>query len=397
MGSAEVLSEIIASSREASNVDGPLREEDIWSRHTSSAVWRARRFVGRPHFYPVYRCGDLYSFSPVSLILHKGYLDLDMEMAAEVERSGFQYYSGRKTVDAGVRRLGGPLPVNRKLDDRTELVEAIVEAMREDVRAIERGHPGCSNVVLCGGMDSQNLLLLPWENPTIAASAPPNYELVRTFVQENQLGIDVIRLHDDASLTDAEILVNCCRNNLEHCRWGPDLKSIAKRHDRKVVFWKGQLADVLLTGKWKRYAHGSHTLEDRLSRILVPVGGRGRSLALHLLAESGVLQRRCYRAHWDRGAMWQGAHMSIIRQLTGALALSAYHGPAARRVLQRADLRAVGRDLRPQLGERLYGKPVAYPTSNPSPPRSEFRAGISHLSPFLQLARSLGIRVKVDA
>jgi len=59
-------------------------EPAMWSQH-GPTIWRAERFQGLPHFYPVYRYGDLYSYSLFSLILHKGNLRLDPKVAREVE------------------------------------------------------------------------------------------------------------------------------------------------------------------------------------------------------------------------------------------------------------------------------------------------------------------------
>ena len=84
--------------------------------------------------------------------------------------------------------------------------------------------------------------------------------------------------------------------------------------------------------------------------------------------------------------------MSIIRQLTDALVLSGYHGPAVRGVVSEVDWkRTVHEDLRLSIGNYLHGGPIIYPATNPGPPPSRIRKGLSHLEPFLKILHSVGI------
>ena len=110
-----------------------------------------------------------------------------------------------------------------------------------------------------------------------------------------------------------------------------------------------------------------------------------------------MTQRRMLRNLWYRGAMWQGAHVSMVRQLTDALAVSIYHGPAMQKVISQVDFyRAVQQDVRPRIGEYLRGGPVLYPTDNPGPPLSIIRKDVSHVEPFLKVLTSTGVRVPTD-
>ncbi len=369
-----------------------LTELDVWGTHVPE-VWRAERFSGpRPYFYPVYRHGDLYSYSPLSLILLKGRLDLDPSFAKQVSSPRFRYYSGTVTVDGEIERIGGPLEPKFRIKDTGHYIESIADALHSDVAAAEEHHPGFTNIVLCGGRDSLALLLLPWKNPVLVASGAPNYELVRKFVADHSLGFDVVELlDDDRSLLNFEILVNCCRNRLEHCRYGPHLRRLAEGFDRKVVFWLGQLGDVFLTPKWQTLRHKSRGLKRLIERNLDKIEYRREWNRERATAR----QWRFFDALWRRCAMWQGAHMSIMRQLTGSLVLSAYQGPAMSEVLESVDLfTAVPDDMRPLLGERLFGGPVSFPETNPGPPKSRFRKGHSHLKPFLKQLSSLGIEIR---
>jgi len=59
--------------------------------------------------------------------------------------------------------------------------------------------------------------------------------------------------------------------------------------------------------------------------------------------------------------MWQGARMSMLRDLTDAMVLSGYHEPAVQDVVSQVDWKnAVQMDLRPLIGRYLHGSPGSY-------------------------------------
>lgn len=375
-----------------------LSVDDLWSRHGATMV-RAKRFVGGADFYPVYQHGDLYSYSLISLILRKGHLRLNRRFARQVAQPGFLYSSGTDTLDREIVRLGGPPPCEFTIRTKEDYARHLADALRHDAQGIESVHPGHTNIILCGGKDSCNLLLLPWKNPVLVASAPPNYELVKGFVAANGLRLDVVPLDDaNDSLLPVETLANCTRNNLEHCRWGYHLAELSEQLDRRVVFWKGQAGDLVMTPYWKRWHHtagGVGTTRDpRVAQAFVRYAARRLPKVGRLIQSSGLAQRLLFQSLWSRVAMSLGSHMSLIRQLTNALVLSAYHGPAVRAVLSRVDLhRSVQEDVRPLVGRHLHGRPVVYPATNPGPPPSVHRRGASHLQPFLSALAAAGIPV----
>ena len=392
-GVDSMIHEVMDKSRGNVEVCDLLSEDKIWSKH-GKTIWKAKRFAGTPHFYPVYRYQDFYSYSPLSLILLKGSLRLDRRVARRVSRSDFTYYSSKYTLDRDITRIGGPPRPGFAIQQAGQYAQEMAEAMRKDTDAIESRHPGFTNVILCGGKDSLNLSLLHWKNPVILASQPPNYDLVRKFVTDNGLKYDVIRLaDDDASLLKLEILVNCCRNNLEHCRWGPHLRRLSSTFGGKVIFWKGQNGLAIMSPRWKAWTHPPDS-PGYVSRIFKIFGGHGEYRFNRMLERSTFTQRYFFKLLWYRGAMWQGAHMSIIRQLTNSLVLSGYHGPAVRRVVCQVDLNtAVQEDVRPIIGRYLHGSPVVYPTTNPGPPPSEIRKGISHIDAFVKMLSSCGVAI----
>ena len=371
-----------------------LSEWGMWSQH-GPTIWRTPRFEGKPHFYPVYRYGDLYSYSLLSLILHKGSLRLNPAVVNEVATRTYPYQCGTATLDEEIVRLGGPVKSSRRIRSPEEFARRVAAGMRADAATIERLNPGYTNVLMCGGRDSLNLLLVPWQNPVLVMSAPPNYDLVRAFMADNGLTFDLIELNDtDATLLDVEVLVNVCRNDLAHCRWGPQLARLARELSGRLIFWKGQLGSPFMTAKWKYFCHDRDRLAELADRIVQMTGGRGKHRLRRWLDESSILQRRYQRAAWDRGAMWQGAHVSILRQLTGALVASIYHGPAVREVREAVDLRlAVPYDVRPLIGECLSGSPLVYPSVNPGPGPSAIRDGCSGVATFVESIRRIGVPV----
>ena len=362
-----------------------LTQADIWNVHGPD-LWRTRSFVDCPEFYPVYEWEGYYSFSPTYLLEKKGVLNLDAKVAKKVAAKGFRYLSGNGTIDKEIRRIGGPVVAELQKVSVTELTMQVASAMKKDITLAEKQNPGKTNIVLCGGVDSLNLLLLPWSNPVIVASAPPNDVLVHQFVVDNQLGYDVVSLDDsDSSLLGEEVWANFCRNDLAHCRWGPHVRKLSEQIGHEAIIWKGQLADVFLTEKWRSYAH-PRDLESLLSHLPNSV--------LRMVSNRTAWQSKLRRSYWERGAMWQGAHMSMLRQLTDTLVLSAYHGPEVSKLRARVDFRTgiIG-DVRMEVGALLAGGPVHYPTTNPGPPPSSFRSGHSHVTPLLEELKTYGVRL----
>lgn len=369
-----------------------LTEAHLWQSH-GTVLWRAQSFRGTPSFYPVYRYEDLYSYSPLVLILSKNRFRLDRELAKSCARRHFRFLSGRGVLDRDIARIGAPLRPTNDLSTPQDYIRAIVEALRADVASAEAHHPNLTNVVLCGGKDSLNLLLLPWKNPTLVASAAPNFELVRQFVTDNGLDFQVVELTDaeDADVLASEALENGCRNNLEHCRWGVDLRRLAQAHRRQVIFWKGQLGDLYMTPKWKAVSDSFVEL-TRWGRQAYAAHDALLPASLRRAINGRWLEPRFREICWTRSAMWQGAHMSLLRQVADCLVLSAYHGPAMTRVLTRVNLtHAVPFDLRDEVGRQLLGRPVRYPERNPSPPPSRTRRGRSGPAPFIALLRRAGV------
>jgi hypothetical protein len=346
----------------------------------SCSAWKLERPMEAQSFYPVYRYGDHYSLSPLTLMRLKGHLSFNSRFARAIDgQQRPAYYPMEDTIDSEIVRVGKPLVPSHEIKSEEEFVERLLVAMRDDLAEVEARREGFHNVVLVGGRDSLNLLLQDWRNPVLAVSAKPNYPLVKRFIEENDLPCESLELVDDASLLDLEILANACRNDLVHCRWGPALSRIVSDLDGRAVLWKGQLADTFLTPYWPSYCHPMGLRRPlRVAQLMLGT----RFDPLHLR------QKYFHWASWHRGAMWQGSHVGMLADLVGASVLGAYHGPRASAVLAATDLsRCVKKDLRPELGERLAGRPIRYPEANPGPAVADFRAGAASSARFLSVLK----------
>lgn len=350
-----------------------LSQEMIWEKH-GAVIWQANKFIGKPCFYPVYRWKNFYSYSILALILKKNSLDINSKAVELVNADDFQVLSANTTIDNEISRVGQAHHCGYSISNVDEYSSKIVEALIKDTVHLEKLHKGYVNLIMCGGKDSLNLLLLPWENPVVALSAEPNYDLVCEFVEKNSLDIQVRKLEDtynDEHLED-EIAENCCRVDLAHWRWGIHLREIVQEYDGKVVIWKGQVGDLYMSDTWKTYMYPSNPVEMFIRKVY-----KKTSFLLPRYVNEKIgkfLQPSIIKATWDKSANLQGCHMGFIRSLSDCLVLSAYHGPHMVSVLSEAHLGAVAQhDIRPKIGKLLLGRDIIYPVSNPAPKISGFR------------------------
>ena len=360
----------------------------MWSTH-GPYIYKAGAFTGEPNFYPVYRWQDNYSFSYLALLALKGTLNLQPGFAPE----------GRETPlappefpDRDIQRIGGIRRFSNRVADPAVFAEALAAAMIEDMRAVEALNPDARNLVLCGGKDSLNILLMPWKTPPVAVSAAPNYALVRQFVEDNGLGLEVIELRDwvDEDLLEREIAEAVCQVDLHHWRWSPHLRQIAEEHDGPSIFWKGQLADVTLTNFWRGYTHLPSkplSIAMRIHKRLMTYFPNARSPL------DPMVVRHLEDSLWLRGAVAQGGHVGFLRSVCDALFLSAYHGPKATEAMFSVDLpKITGADLREKMGEILFGGPVRYPEQNPAPGPSHGRENLRTAARLRQALERFGVR-----
>ena len=373
-----------------------LSVTDVWTT-PGPRVWRAGAFVQDGDFYPVYRLGDLYSASPPALMRHTGEVHVRPHYADRHHLRAGPFTHADDFLDPRILRADRPPEYDTPGLRADELPAAFADAMNADLAELGRtlagrGPGDWHHAVLCGGKDSLGALLLDWGGPVTVLSGEPNTPLVRRFVEGHGLPFEVRRLDDPPPDVHREVLANCCRVDLAHARWVTALREFVRDRDGRVVLWVGAMADALLTPKWGAYAR--YGLGRAEWAVVGRIPAAVRSLPVVGRWPNARLRAGFRRTLWHRGSMWQGAYLSLLRDLTGGLVLSPYHGPRMTAVQRRLDPAVVTRDLRHELAERLHGRPVDFPAENPSPPLSAARADLSDPARFLRAAEADGLRVR---
>lgn len=370
-----------------------LTEEMVWQHH-DIYIWQADKFEGLPSFYNVYRYKNYYSFSILALIVLKNSMKLNQTAVDTIFAKNFANHPGNYTIDQEIVKIGAPHDCCFDITDIDDYCRLTADALKKDIKIIEDKNPGKTNIIMCGGKDSMNLLLLPWENPVVALSAEPNYQLVKEFVAQNNLNIDVLKLDDtnDRGELDYEIVEACCRADLAHWRWGADLRKIADTYQHEAIIWKGQLGDVYYTNNWKNFITPYVEPQRTVRRLY-----KKFSYLLPQFINKKIghkFQPIVIRRVWEVCSSLQGGHMSFLRGLMDMLVLSAYHGPNMSSLIKKADLGALCQnDIRPKIGKILLGRDVFYPESNPTPKMSDFRTGLHLPDNFCALLEQAGIEV----
>lgn len=393
-GKMNYINRLVEKSKNVKIVD-VLSEKMIWEEHNSTIIWQANKFDGTPCFYPIYNWNNYYSYSILALIIKKHSINFHVDVAETVGSKYLSVLSSNMTIDKDITRIGKAHEYEYSIVNEQEYCEKIAAALVEDVNHIETKNPNFTNVIMCGGKDSLNLLLLPWKNPVLAISAEPNYNLVVQFVKQNNLNVKVEKLedkYDEEGLQD-EVLEACCRVDLSHWRWGIHLKEIISGLSNKAIIWKGQLGDVYMSPTWKSYIYPPKEPILFLCRVYKKLSPFLPDILRRKIGK--MIQPSVIRTTWDKSASTQGCHVGFIRALSDCLVLSAYHGPNVMSVFSKAELGAVAqRDIRPYIGKILLGKDVIYPTDNPAPEVSLFRENKHRPKLFLESLKAIGIKIE---
>ena len=373
-----------------------LTEDMMWSHH-ETLIWKADKFDGAPYFNPVYKWENYYSFSLLALIVKKGNMNLNTAVYGKVKDPNFLSLYSHEIIDKDIEKIGGPLKNNQSIHDPKEYMAKVAAAMTADIGDVEANNPGYVNLVLCGGKDSMNSLLLPWTNPVIALSAEPNYPLVCEFIKRNDLDIKVRRLEDvyDEEMLEQEQLECCCRMELSNWKWGMDLRKISNEFNKKVIFWQGQYSEILLSTDWKYMIWPRNRFNNflgKLHRITSPY----MPPIMRFWIGERVAPDSFIRA-WHFSSVKLGGHMAFIRALCSALALSPYVGPNMTKLFSQVNqARAVQYDRRAELGPAILGREVWYPKENPGPEISKFRYKAQNPDQFIKILQENGIKVFED-
>jgi hypothetical protein len=350
-----------------------------------------------PHFAPFYKFKNDEDFSLLEMIKKKGYLKINTKAIKIIDHPDFLFCPPNTLIDSEIKRVEYSWKFDKIITQQDVFVSSITKAMIDDAKKIEDEYTDHTILALVGGKDSLNMLLLPWRNPLIVASAAPNYSLVKKFLSDNNLNYDIIQLDDERNLNiEKEILINCCRLKLDNCRWTGHLSEIVSAQNSKVVILIGQWGDNLLTNKWKKniLPPPDFHIQGRYNKLLYRLSALSNKFE-RLYSSNPKIQSLFFRNLWYESAHWQGVHMSFLYEYLGCPVLSIYHNDDVMKIISQTDyVKVVTTDLRPTIGDMIFGRKVIYPEKNPSPPVSRIRKDISGSKIFLDLIQVNKISIK---
>ena len=248
--------------------------------------------------------------------------------------------------------------------DTKVLVRLGAYYMKKFVHDIENAFPDCEHVVMTGGKDSQLISLIPKLHPDRwhIFSAEPNYPLVSEWIAENNLRVSRIIRHDnrnEESVKDLKKKIYCgdlC-SNPRHIRWVFALKKVGDEFAHKCIFWAGTSGDPI-----NRY----HSVYHAFSR------------------------EHFFDCHMRRAALWQGNYHQVVKNVTGCPLLSPYHSREIWNELYLhldPSIMTEGMDLRMQIGEELFGKPVRWIAQNPGPEPYRYKFSVDLYRAYLEQIR----------
>ncbi len=351
---------------------------DLWYFNESDIV-EAKSISGFESFYPLYRWKSFYSYSPLKLIKLKGEIKYSSKILKYLNNGLVENFLPPEVfIDKEIKRIGKPIELNSKIiQNEIDFIKRFSEALIKDIKYLEFIHPDSTFIILTGGKDSLNLLLLPWKAKIVAVSQEPNYSLVVKFCLENKLNIEVLKLDgeevDNLDIISKDVLFGCCRIGLADVRWSQSILNIKKHlnvnQENKVVVVSGALADSFTTPLFFKYKSKWQT--SYISRLVNRVSS---------------VRFKFFNTLWIKGAQWQGVFHGVIRESTNTPNYSAYHGRNVIKVLSETDFeKSVKTDIRADIGRFIYGKDIVYPSSNPSPPSWSTRKKYSSINYFKEV------------
>lgn len=272
-------------------------------------------------------------------------------------------YVTTETVDRRIRKLR-PFEIvtanenridfspHRSLSDPNRYLDLAANLLREEISDIESRFPDRKHIVLVGGKDSQLICLVPKLNPKnwYIFSAEPNFPIVRDWISENNIDIGGLFRHDgrnDESQDDFERKLICSDlySSPVHIRYLPTLEKITQSLGSNCILWVGAMprGASFFDGRVHERELGSRTDTDFSTRF--------------------------FRYHLEQFPYWQG---NITQTYANFLKQPVFCPYYMKRILNgvfaHLDPTALeSRDYRSEIGERLAGKPVVWPSANPGP------------------------------
>lgn len=265
------------------------------------------------------------------------------------------WYESWETIDKRVKKLRPFEKVTPRdttikfkpdftIRDKEIIINKTVNYLQKFVQSVEREFPDYEHIIMTGGKDSQLINLIPKLNSEKwhIFSAEPNYTLVKKWIEKNDVTVNKIFKHNNQNEESFEdfkkkILCSDLYADLRHMRWIPTLKRIAKEFDYKCIFWSGTAADAIYS--FHKDFHNK-------------------------------FKEEYFKVHMIRVGTFQGNYHQICKNFVGCPTLSPYHSKEIwEELYQHLDPSIITKDtdLRKEIGEKLFGRPVKWSEQNPSP------------------------------
>ena len=192
------------------------------------------------------------------------------------------------------------------------------------------------------------------------------------WVEQNRLHVNKIFSHDNHNEENIEdlkkkIICGDLYSDPRHIRWMPTMTKIAGEFNDRCIFWGGTMSAPahVYAGPYR--------------------------------ADFSKDKTAFFRSHFERTASWQGNYHQVFKNFTGLPYLSPYHSREIwEEVYRHLDPSAIPKevDLRPAIGERLFGKPVRWILENPGPRIYEYNFNIDAHEIVVQHIRKMLLKKK---
>jgi len=312
-----------------------------------NGVYRAGTIKPDNYLYPMYFIKDkddfLVSTSVYALIHYK---------KCFVRNPRFQtthfYRPSFLTIDRDVMRARTEhRRTSSELTEKNDIVKLGAQLIQDYITEIEKKYPQHVHILLMGGKDSQNIILAKRTGKWFVLSGEPSASLNEEFIRDNKINIDrFIRVSNETDNTflKEEIMASDCMFDVAHFRWVKDIRKIIAENNGRAVIWIGTDGDGIFSKNNNHREKDYYALHD-----------------LHVGTAMGI---------WHQ----------MLKNFFNIPVVSPYQSPRfLDELFYRFDPYFVLKagDVRPLIGERLFGKKVKYPLKNLTPDvwaRSRFKS-----------------------
>jgi hypothetical protein len=249
--------------------------------------------------------------------------------------------------------------------NKDEIVNLGVKLIQQYITEIEETYPDRVHIVLMGGKDSQNIVLANRKAKWIVFSSQPNAPINEKYIADNNIKIErfvSVSNDTDNTLLQKEIMASDLYYNITHFRWVKALSDLVSEFKGKAIIWMGTDGD----GIFKR--NSNHREKDYYARHELGLG------------------------------MSMGIQHQVLKNVINVPVISPYQSPAfLDELFYKFDPFFVNKypEVRPEIGEKLFGKPIIYPIENPEPEMWERKKSIA-LPTYIKQLETEGIPCKKD-